>query len=334
MKTYHLTFEERVNIKTFIKLGYNRSQVAIEIERARSTVNRELEKWGIVGDLKEQIKFYDPELAHWAKSENHGIPKRFEFKLVNNKKLFKKVKAKLKNRWSPQQISAWLKRIFPDDKSFHVSHETIYQYIYNIAKGDLKTFLISCLRRKKRIRKAPVKNKNRVGVIKDRVSIEHRPDSVELRNEVGHWEGDLIIGKNKKTAIGTLVERKTRFTIIVPLKDRKSKTVVKAFANALNRMPKVLRKSLTYDNGTEMAAHKLFTKLTQIPVFFCDPYSSWQRGTNENTNGLIRDFWPKKFDFSSLKYYDIKKVQNLINDRPRKILKWATPKEVIQKYYI
>lgn len=333
MKTYNLTFEERVNIKTFIQLGFNRSQVATKLGRARSTINRELLKWGIIGDLVQEIKWYDPYLAQWAKSENQGIPKRFEFKLINNKKLFNKVKNKLKKRWSPQQISAWLKKSFPNDKSLNVSHETIYHFIYNLAKGDLKTFLISCLRRKKRIRKSPIKDKRRTGVIKDRVSIHSRPSAVENRNRVGHWEGDLIIGKNKKTAIGTLVERKTRFTIIVPLKNRKAQTVAKAFANAFMRIPKALRKSLTYDNGIEMAYHKLFSKITHMPVFFCDPYSSWQRGTNENTNGLIRDFWPKKFDFNSLNYYHIKKVQKLINDRPREILNWNSPKELIKKYF-
>jgi len=334
MKTHNLTLEERVQIKVLIQEGYNRSQVAIKLDRARSTINRELEKWGITGDLLLQIKHYDPAQAQWFKTDGQGVPKRFEFKLINNNKLFKKVKDKLKKRWSPQQISAWLKIKYPKLKSMHVSHETIYRFIYNLAKGDLKTFLIACLRRKKRIRKSPVSNKRRKGGIKDRVSIDNRPKAIDNRNRVGHWEGDLIIGKNKKTAIGTLVERKTRFTIIVPLKNRKTITVAKAFANAFKRIPCALRKSLTYDNGIEMAAHKLFTKLTGMKVYFCHPYSSWERGTNENTNGLIRDFWPKKFDFNELTYYDMKKVQKLINHRPRRILNWASPFQLIQKYYL
>jgi Transposase and inactivated derivatives, IS30 family len=333
-KTHNLTLEERIKIKIFISEGYNRSQVATKLERARSTINRELKKWGIIGDLKLNIKDYDPDLAQWLKTDGQGIFKRFEFKLVNNKKLFNKVKCKLKQRWSPQQISAWLKKKYPRVKDMHVSHETIYRFIYNLAKGDLKSFLISCLRRKKRIRKSPQPDKRKIGIIKDRVSIDKRPKSIENRNRVGHWEGDLIIGKNKKTAIGTLVERKTRFTIIVPLKNRKAKTVAKAFARAFNRLPKTFRKSLTYDNGIEMAAHKLFSKLTGMKVYFCNPYSSWERGTNENTNGLIRDFWPKKYDFNSLNYYDIKNVQKLINHRPRRILKWYSPFDLIQKYYL
>jgi len=333
-KTYNLTLEERIKIKVFIKEGYIRSQVATKLDRARSTINRELEKWGIVGDLISKINDYDPHLAHWYKTDGFSISKRFEYKLFNNKKLFKKVKDKLKKRWSPQQISAWLKIKFPDLKDMHVSHETIYRFIYNLAKGDLKTFLISCLRRRKRIRKSPQPDKRKNGVIKDRVSIDKRPKHIEDRNQAGHWEGDLIIGKNKKTAIGTLVERKTRFTIIVPLKNRKAKTVAKAFANAFKRIPEALRKSLTYDNGIEMAAHKFFTKLTGMKVYFCHPYSSWERGTNENTNGLIRDFWPKKFDFNNLNYYNIKKVQKLINHRPRRILNWKSPFDLIQKYYL
>lgn len=334
IKTHNLTLEERIKLKVFISEGYNRSQVATKLDRARSTINRELKKWGITGDLMTQIKHYDPAQAQWFKTDGQGIFKRFEFKLINNKKLFNKVKEKLKQRWSPQQISAWLKKSFPNLKSMHVSHETIYRFIYNLATGDLKTFLISCLRRKKRIRKSPQADKRKKGIIKNRVSIDKRSKAIRNRNRVGHWEGDLIIGKNKKSALGTLVERKTRFTIIVPLKNRKAKTVAKAFARAFNSLPKALRKSLTYDNGIEMAAHELFSKLTDMKVYFCNPYSSWERGTNENTNGLIRDFWPKKFDFRALNYYDIKKVQKLINHRPRKILNWDSPFDLIQKYYL
>jgi len=330
MKTYHLTLEERIKIKVYIEEGYNRSQVARKLGRARSTINRELEKWGIVGDIKNKIKDYDPQLAQWFKMSGKAIVNKFNNKIRDNPKLLRKIKAKLKKRWSPEQISNWLKNNFPNSKDMHVSYETIYQFIYKIAKGYPKLFLISCLRRSRKIRRS-YKGKSRKGpVIKDRVSIDLRPKKVDLRQEIGHWEGDLIIGKNKKNVIGTLVERVSRFTLIVQPKSRKARDVRKAFEKAFKNIPPQFKKSLTYDNGTEMAEHKIFTQNTGMPVYFCHPYSSWERGTNENTNGLIRDFWPKKSEFKLLSYYEIKKVQTLLNERPRKILNWRSPKEFLK----
>jgi len=331
MKFQQLILEERILIKVFIQEGYNRSQVAKKLNRARSTINRELEKWGIVGDdLINKIKEYDPNLAQWYKVDGKSIIKKHENKIENNPKLFKEIKSKLKKRWSPQQISNRLKRNFPNDKKMQISHESIYNYIYKIAKGFPKLKLISYLRRSKRIRKSN-KGKFKGGSkIKDRLSIDHRPEKIELRKEVGHWEGDLIIGKNRKNVIGTLVERVTRFTLIVRPKSRKAKDVRKAFEKAFRKVPDQFKKSLTYDNGLEMAEHKIFTKNTNMPVYFCHPYASWERGTNENTNGLIRDFWPKKSEFSTLSNYEIKKVQDLLNGRPRKIVNWDSPDELLK----
>jgi len=331
MKFQQLILEERILIKAFLQEGYNRSQVAKKLNRARSTINRELKKWGIVGDdLINKVKEYDPNLAQWYKVDGKSVIKKHENKIDNNPKLFSEIKSKLKKRWSPQQISNRLKREFPNDKKMQSSHESIYNYIYKIAKGYPKLELISYLRRSKRIRKSN-KGKFKGGSkIKDRLSIDHRPKSIELREEIGHWEGDLIIGKNRKNVIGTLVERVTRFTLIVRPKSRKAKDVRKAFEKAFKKVPDQFKKSLTYDNGLEMAEHKIFTKNTNMPVYFCHPYASWERGTNENTNGLIRDFWPKKSEFSTLSNYEIKKVQDLLNERPRKIVNWNSPDELLK----
>lgn len=327
MKNYHLTLEERVLIKAYIAEGYNQSKVAAKIDRNKSTISRELKKWGIKGNIQLSIKDYDPQLAHWFKVDGKSIVNKYESKLKRYPKLLKKVLLKLSKRWSPEQISNWLKKHYKNVKHFQISHESIYHFIYNIANPNLKNQLISFLRRAKKIRKT-TKKRTKGPKINDRVSIDCRPKDVESRIEIGHWEGDLIIGLNQKNVIGTLVERKTRFTIIVKPKSKKSIDVVNAFVKAFKKIPAKFKKSLTYDNGTEMAQHKSFSKQTGMPVYFCDPYSSWQRGTNENTNGLIRDFWPKKTNFEALSFYAIKRVQKLLNERPRKILNWASPTEL------
>lgn len=323
-KTNKLTLEERIKIRTFLECFFNPSQIANKLNRHRSTISRELNKWGI----KKNFHDYDPHLAHWFAVDNFGIVHRAEFKLEKNRKLLDLVTNKLKLRWSPQQISGWLSIHFPNDKSMSISHESIYKYIYSVARGELKKELISYLRYEKAKRKSIVGSRKNAIKIKDRVSISSRPEQVDDRTVPGHWESDLIIGKDRKTAIGTIVERTTRFAILVPLKNRSAPEIRKAFARELKKFPKELTKTMTHDNGLEMAQHKMFTKQTHIQVYFCHPYSSWERGTNENTNGLIRDFWPKGFDFSTLNRYQIKKVQKLLNERPRNVLNWKSPAEV------
>lgn len=320
-----LTLGERFKIRAFLEISTNPSQIAIKLGRARSTITRELNKWGI----KNSNYFdYDPELAHFFAKDIAGLVRRFQFKLEKSSKLQNYVIKKLRLHWSPQQIANRIKIDFPMDESMRISHESIYKFIYVVAKGELKKELISKLRYEKKKRKSIKGSRKNVIRIKDRVSISKRPSEVDKRIVPGHWESDLIIGLDRKTAIGTIVERTSRFTLIVPLKNRTAKEIRKAFARELKKFPKELTKSLTHDNGLEMAQHSLFTKQTDIQVFFCHPYSSWERGTNENTNGLIRDFWPKKTDFNLISKYQIKKVQKLLNERPRKILNWRTPAEV------
>lgn len=323
-KASKLTFEERVQIRTHLEHELRPSQIAKKLDRHRSTISRELNLWGI----KDDFEHYDPGLAHAYAREGYGIIRRFEFKLIKHPVLLKLVIRKLKLRWSPQQIAGYLKRKFHKNKDMLVSHESIYKYIYTVARGELKKELISYLRYSKSKRKSNVGSRKSSIRIKDRVSIDYRPKEVDDRIVPGHWESDLIIGKDRKTAIGTIVERTTRFAILVPLKNRTAVEVRKAFARELKKLPNELTKTMTHDNGLEMAQHKMFTKQTDIQVYFCHPYSSWERGTNENTNGLIRDFWPKGTDFHQLSNYQIKKVQKLLNERPRKILNWYSPAEV------
>ena len=216
----------------------------------------------------------------------------------------------------------------------NVSHETIYFYIYLHSKSHLKKELIDSLRQKKKTR-GPARSKESKDIkIKDRISIDERPQELIGREIPGHWEGDLIIGKDHKSAIGTLVERSTRAVILVHLKDKNAETVRKAFEKEFKKLPKLMKKSLTYDNGTEMAQHKLFTKNTKVQVYFTHPYSPWERPTNENTNGLLRDYFPKGTDLSIYSEKELKKVQRELNERPRKVLNGYSPAQVFNRMII
>lgn len=241
---------------------------------------------------------------------------------------------KLKLRWSPEQIAQNLKTEYPDDKAMQVSHETIYTYLYLLPKGELRKELLSYLRQKRAWRRTKRKNNiigaNR-GKIPEMISIEERPKEVEDRIIPGHWEGDLIIGTKQQSALGSIVERTTRLLILVPLKARDALTVRRAFAREMKSLPKQIKHSLTYDQGSEMTEHKLFSQDAQIKIYFAHPGCPWERGTNENTNGLIRGFFPKNTDFHQVSRKAIKQTQQLLNSRPRKVLGWRTPSEVFSQ---
>lgn len=320
-KYQHLTLPERVRIEKFIKQGLSKTEIAKRLKRHKSTIGREINRWGPKKD-------YNFLLADWW-----AIEERTKYKpkkLKENAKLRNFVIEHLKKRWSPEQISMKLKDLYPGDLSMNVSYESIYTYIYIHTRGELRKELISYLRqgKPKRYRKRSKKKGSR---IIDGLCIDQRDPSVEERVIPGHWESDLIIGKEQESCIGTIVERTTRFVIIVPLKTRKAIEVRKAFARELKKIPQQVRLSLTHDNGLEMSQHKLFSKQTKMIVYFAHPYSSWERGTNENTNGLIRDFYPKNTDFNTLSRYKIKKVQDLLNERPRKILNGKSPQEAMEE---
>jgi IS30 family transposase len=234
--------------------------------------------------------------------------------------------------WSPEQIAQWLKREYAD-AAMHVSAETIYSYLYVLPKGELKKDLIRGLRHQHQ-RRYKKDRKMRKGVqmrLADMISIEERPKEVADRSVPGHWEGDILIGgQREQSALGTLVERTTRTTLLIPLKGKSAKEVRKAFSREIKKLPKKICLSLTYDQGREMAEHKLLTKETKVKVYFAHPRSPWERGTNENTNGLIRHFFPKGTDFNKIPRKEIKRAERLLNERPRKVLNWKTPYQAMQ----
>lgn len=235
---------------------------------------------------------------------------------------------KLRLYWSPKQIAQYLKATYPVDTRMHVSHETIYTYLYVQAKGTLKKQLIGLLRQARKKRRPKGARKDQRGQIPNMISIDDRPPEVNSRRVPGHWEGDLVMGKRNQSAIGTLVERSTRFLIIVPLSSTDAETVRRAFKRSMLKLPEHLRLSMTYDRGKEMAQHELFTKETKMRVYFAHPYSPWQRGTNENTNLLVRDFFPKGTDFRLVTRKELLFAQHALNERIRQTLDWNTPKHM------
>lgn len=324
-KYKRLSYQERVIIETLLNEGKCHSYIANKIGRARSTVNREVNKW-----VKSPWDKYKAELANWYAHDDY-LNKRPYDKINTHKQLMFYVYRGLLKGWSPEIISGKIKIDYPNDPIMSISHEAIYTHIYEHRQARLNKKLISLLTRHKSIRGKPNSPKRGRISIKDQVSIDERPKHIEERKEVGHWEGDLVIGIKQASAIGTIVERKTRYTHIVKIDNKKSETVVKAFSKALNQHSTLLRKTFTYDNGTEMAKHKLLSQNTGMDVYFAHPYSSWERGTNENTNGLIRRFFPKGTDFNNVEGKELKKVQDWLNNRPRKVLGYYTPKEML--YY-
>jgi IS30 family transposase len=241
-------------------------------------------------------------------------------------KLQKIVAGKLVLDWSPEQISGWLKRQYPEDETMRVSHETIYRSLFIQARGVLKKELIQHLRFKRRIRRSrhARDSGHRSGQIVDAISIRERPAEIEDRAIPGHWEGDLI-GGIKNSHIATLVERHSRFTTLVKVRSKDTATVVAALSRHVRKLPTALRRSLTWDRGLEMAKHKSFTVATNVKVYFCDPQSPWQRGSNENTNGLLRQYFPKRKDLSLYSQSDLDKVALRLNQRPRMTLGFETP---------
>jgi IS30 family transposase len=325
MKKYErLTFSERVKIESYLKIGKSQIEIALLIDRPKCTISREIKR--------NSASVYKAEIADFL----YKIKSKHKHK--GNKILYYPlleyyILLRLRQGWSPEQIANRLRKIKSNNKYMQISHESIYTYIYLKAKGELRKELISYLRQEKSMRKRPEK-RSKEPMILDRVGIEERPAEVADRIIPGHWESDLIIGKDNKSAIGTIVERTTRYVIMVKLKDRSTLEVRKAFAQEFKELPTYMRKTLTHDNGLEMASHKLFTADTQMKVYFAHPYSPWERGTNENTNMLIRDFFPKGTDFNTIPSGKIKNVQELLNNRPRKTLDWSTPNEVFNGYIL
>jgi IS30 family transposase len=289
------------------------------LARSPSTVSREINRNG----GRESYRANEAEQAAWDRAHR---PKTC--KLVHNRHLARIVASKLKQFWAPAQIAGWLKYTYPDDENFQVSHETIYRSLYIQARGALKKELLQHLRRSRVMRRSrhhTQKTDDR-GRITNAVSISERPASVEDRAVPGHWEGDLISGSNN-SHIATLVERHTRYVMLAKVNGKDTETVINALIKQAHKLPKEVYKSLTWDRGKEMADHKRFSLATDIDVYFCDPQSPWQRGSNENTNGLLRQYFPKGTDLSTHSQARLNAVARQLNERPRKTLDFRTPVE-------
>ena len=313
-----LSFFEREEISRGIAQGVSLRCIARRLGRAPSTVSREVAANG--GRLR-----YRAAVAHRASRRRAHRPK--PAKLTMNPRLRAVVEAKLALWWSPLQISRWLVVAYPADEEMRVSHETIYQSLFVQGRGALRKELWRCLRTGRAVRRPQGRPASTKGQIRDMVMISERPAAVEDRAVPGHWEGDLIMGKNK-TAIGTLVERWSRYVMLFPLPDGKDAESVRiALEATVKRLPEHLRESLTWDQGKEMAQHAQFTVDTGVQVYFCDPKSPWQRGTNENTNGLLRQYFPKGTDLSVHTQHDLDAAAHSLNGRPRQTLGWMTPSD-------
>lgn len=326
MKNYNrLSDLEREEISRLLSQKCSFQYIANSLDRNVSTISREVKS----GSCNRYT--YRAITAQKRARRNSSKRRTGKHKLNAHQKLWAYIRKGLKKKWSPRQIAEELEKDYPLDMTMRISPEAIYTYIYILPRGALKKELTSCLRQNRKRRHKQSRGVKMERNIEDMLSIEERPKEVENRTVPGHWEGDLIIGKNNRSALGTLVERTSRTTILVPVKNRGAETVAKAFAKETKKLPQQMKLSMTYDQGKEMAKHKLFTDITGIKVYFAHPRSPWERGTNENTNGLIRQFFPKGTDFNKVSRYEIKKVQDLLNGRPRQALGFQKPYEVFNQ---
>lgn len=327
-KYRRITDAEREEMSRGLARGESFSVIARRLGRRASTLSREACRNGGKSGYRA---FSAGRRAKQGASSRRGGKRR----LAHVGRLRAYVLQKLRKCWSPEEIVKRLKEEYPDDTDMRISHEAIYQFIYVLPRGALKQALVKALRQERKYRRKKHGRKGNLeetrGKIADILSIEERPKEVADRTIPGHWEGDLIMGKYKRTALGTLVERTTRKTVLVPLKEKDAEHVREAYARSLRSLPKELAKTLTYDQGKEMSEHKRFTIATGIQVYFAHPGSPWERGTNENTNGLIRQYFPKGTDFSRVSVRQIKRVERELNDRPRKALHWKKPDEVFNQ---
>jgi IS30 family transposase len=317
----HLTAHEREEISRGLVAGESVRGIARQLGRSASTISREIVRNG----GRHTYRAAQAEHRAWRQAER---PK--PCLLASNEPLRRAVAHKLQANWSPQQIAGWLQQVHPDEPTMQISHETIYRSLFIQAKGVLKKELIGHLRSGRAIRrgKTATSKGRSLGQIVDAVSIRERPAEAQDRAVPGHWEGDLICG-SKNSYIATLVERHSRFAMLVKLDNRETVTVVNALTQLVQRLPEGLMTTLTWDQGKELAAHKRFTVATDVQVYFCDPRSPWQRGTNENTNGLLRQYFPKGIDLSVFTQDQLDAVADQLNTRPRKTLGFKTPADTL-----
>jgi IS30 family transposase len=318
-----LTLAEREEVSRSLGAGLSLRSIARQLRRAPSTISREVQRNG--GQLVYRATSADE--AAWGRARR---PK--PCKLANQPALCQTIAEKLVRKWSPQQIAGWLKREHPDDEGARVSHETIYRSLFIQARGVLKKELLAHLRSTRAIRRSRHASLKRdgLGQIKDAISIRERPAAVEERAIPGHWEGDLIAG-SKNSFIATLVERRTRYVMLAKVSGKETQTVVTALAAQVQHLPRELRLSLTWDRGKELADHKSLALATELDIYFCDPHSPWQRGTNENTNRLLRQYFPKGTDLSIHSQEHLDAVARELNERPRMTLNYFSPAEKFEE---
>jgi IS30 family transposase len=310
---------EREEISRGVVAGCSLRSIAASLSRSPSTISREIQRNG----GQQQYRATVADQAAWDRAHR---PKTC--KLAQNPALARIVANQLQSAWSPRQIAGWLKRTYPDDETYQVSHETIYRTLFIQARGALKKELLQHLRRTRRMRRSRHHTQKTAdhGRITDTVSIRERPAEAEDRAVPGHWEGDLLFG-SKNSQIATLVERHSRYVLLARVKRKDTETVINALIKQAHTLPRELYRSLTWDRGSEMADHKRFTLDTDIKVYFCDPQSPWQRGSNENTNGLLRQYFPKGMDLSNVHQNRLNAVARQLNERPRETLNFETPAE-------
>lgn len=312
-----LTLEEREEISRGLVAGCSIRSIAAGLGRAPSTISREINRNGGQSGYRAS----QAEQAAWDRTLRPKI-----CKLADNRSLARLVADKLKLQWSPEQIAGWLKCVYPGNEDFQVSHETIYRTLFIQARGALKKELLTHLRRTRAMRRSRhhTQKTDNHGRIIGAVSISERPATAEDRAVPGHWEGDLLFGSSN-SQIATLVERQTRYVMLVKVEAKDTETVVNALIKHARKLPQELYKSLTWDRGKEMADHRRFTLATDIQVYFCDPQNPWQRGTNENTNGLVRQYLPKGVGLSDYSQAKLNAIARRLNERPRKTLDFETP---------
>ena len=313
-----LSFSEREEISRGLSQGLALRRIAEQLGRSPATISREVRRHGGASAYRAEVA----DRRAWTRARR---PKRC--RLAEHPRLRDAVADGLVRRMSPQQIAAWLARTYEDDPGMRVSHETIYRTLFIQARGALKKQLMEHLRSARRLRRPRGATRGKgQGQIPDAISIRERPAEVEDRAVPGHWEGDLLMG-NSQSQIATLVERHTRYVMLVKLPSKDTATVVRALARHMRTLPAHLRRSLTWDRGLELAGHREFTIATNMQVYFCDPRSPWQRGSNENTNGLLRQYFPKGADLSRHSQRHLNAVAVQMNQRPRETLGWDTPAE-------
>jgi len=333
-KYKQLNLEERTMIQTQLSMGFKPGRIARELGRSASTLSRELKRNDWVRPVFRRgpgrpllAGGYRAEVAHCC-AHASSVKPRVERRLQPGGALWGHVTGYLKAGYSPEQIAGTLATVHPDNPSLQACHETIYTAIYAMPRGELRTEVIGWLRFGHAKRRPRARGEDRRGQIPDMVSIHDRPPEVEERLVPGHWEGDLIKGAHNRSSVGTLVERTTLFTVLAQMDNASTVTAVKSFGQVLNRIEAQKRLSMTYDQGREMAAHRQLTEATGIKVYFADPHSPWQRGINENTNGLLRQYLPKGSDLSGFTQEDLDAIAWKLNTRPRKSLGFKCPAEL------